>query len=418
MAKIPAAMRISLSQARAMILRAQGLPPPGKPVLRAVLERTGFVRTLGGIDVYLALRARLPGLWRTKLDRAVDLREAQVVPSVRGCIYLVPRRDVALSLRTADLLSRARVEREGRKAGIRPGEADSVGTEVLKVLKARGPLPTDALRRAMPDGVVRSLGDTGKKAGISSPLPLALRALEFAGRIERTLVGGRLDTERYLWQIAPVNPFSEAGLPLDAESLWCRLAGIFFGAAGIGTLRDFATWAGIPQKDAKAAFAALPLVPVEVDGRDGPFFALEDRRKAPADSGEAAEAIAFLPFDDNLTALHDGPALLVDEEHHGLRVGQWGGSDTTLGASRHMSFRSFVADGKISGLWEYEPQARTIVLGWFAKPKPASRKRVAEAAESLAGFITSELGHGRSYSIDTEADLSRRAGEIRKLKLA
>jgi len=48
---------------------------------------------------------------------------------------------------------------------------------------------------------VRSLGEKGKKLGLSSTLPPALRTLEFEGRIERTLEGGRLDSERYLWRL-------------------------------------------------------------------------------------------------------------------------------------------------------------------------------------------------------------------------
>src|SRR5215212_447861 len=182
-------LRVSLEQARRAFVSAQGFPPrPGRSVVQ-VLEETGFVRTLGGSDIYLALRARMPGMRRADLEAVVEAHEAQIVPAVRGCMYLVPRRDVPLALRMADVVSRSRHERDQEKAGIRPGEVEGVGKAVLETLRERGPLTTDALRKALPSGTVRSLGEVGKRVGISSPLPGALRMLEFDGHVERTLEG-------------------------------------------------------------------------------------------------------------------------------------------------------------------------------------------------------------------------------------
>ena len=169
-------VRLSLDRARKVFLVAQGLPARGSRPPARILEDTGFVRTLGGVDVYLAVRARRPGLTRAELDTAAEQHAVQVVPAVRGCMYLVPRRDVPLALRVADLLSRPRAEREHEKAGIRPGEVEEVANAAVQVLEERGPLTTDALRRALPDGLVRSLGEAGKKVGISSPLPPRRRA--------------------------------------------------------------------------------------------------------------------------------------------------------------------------------------------------------------------------------------------------
>ena len=411
-------VRLSRAQARALMLRAQCLPPVGRPTLARVLERIAFVRTLGGVDAYLALRARIPTLKKAALDRAVDRQEARIVPSVRGCIYLVPESEVGPSMRAADLLSRDRFERDAQKAGIRPGEVETLARTVGALIESDGPFTTDALRRALPAGVVRSLGETGKKVGVSSPLPQALRLLEFAGRIERTTEGGRLDTERYAWRAtkgAGTAPTGTTGSEdADATDLWKHFARIFFRAAGLATVGQLAAWIGIPKRDTAAAIEGLPLRPAEIQGESEAFLLWEEPRSA----GEAAaDAVAFLPFDDNLTALHDGPAILVDEAHHDLEVPQWGGKDTTLGASRHMAFRSFVADGKIAGFWEYDPDAKTVLTGWFAKPKPAARKAVAEGAASLAAFNAGELGHARSFSLDTDDELRERIGRMRQLDL-
>src|SRR5919106_4431031 len=137
------ALRLSLAEARKVFIAAQGLPAPSGRSIVSALEETGFVRTLGGVDVYLAVRARVPGMRRADLDGTVAAGEAQVVPAVRGCMYLVPRRDVPLALRVASLLNRSRDEREHQKAGIRPGEVEAAGQAALQVLGERGPLTTD-----------------------------------------------------------------------------------------------------------------------------------------------------------------------------------------------------------------------------------------------------------------------------------
>src|SRR6185295_3555016 len=88
----------------------------------AVIARTGWLRTLGGIDVYLSARARRAGLAPKDLDSASAKLAVQIVPAVRGCIYLVPRKDVPLALRIAAALARPRNERELGKVRVPPKE--------------------------------------------------------------------------------------------------------------------------------------------------------------------------------------------------------------------------------------------------------------------------------------------------------
>ena len=104
-----------------------------------------------------------------------------MVPAARGCMYLVARPQVALALRLAARLTLPRAEREHAKAGIRPREVEELAAAVRETLTRKGPLTTEALRKALPEGSVRSLGEVGKKVGISSALPSALRLLEFDG---------------------------------------------------------------------------------------------------------------------------------------------------------------------------------------------------------------------------------------------
>lgn len=415
-ARTAPALTLSLDRARRAFLAAQGLAGEPGAGLLPTLERTGFVRTMGGVDVYLAARARVPGLSRADLDGAVERGEVQVVPAVRGCMYLVPRRHVAVCLRVADLLSRGRDEREHQKAGIRPGEVEEVAQAVLAALGAKGPLTTDAVRRALPEGTVRSLGEAGKKIGISSPLPPALRLLEFQGKVERTSENGRLDTERYLWRAAKQSPFEGVRLPEEPIALYALLAELFFRAAGLGTVKDFAAWAGISRRDAKAACERLDLLPVTVEGVEEEHRALAEAQEALAAEDGSGRGLALLPFEDNVVALHGGAALLVDAAHLGTEVPAWGHTKgSTLGDARYMSFRSIVAEGRLRGFWEYDPGSREVALAVFDPVSAATRRKVESAAVETARFLAGELGHGKSYSIDTDEDLARRAGQIRDL---
>ncbi|HEX3129520.1 MAG TPA: crosslink repair DNA glycosylase YcaQ family protein [Thermoanaerobaculia bacterium] len=412
MPTITPALRLTRDQLRRVCVAAQGLAPaPGQSVVGA-LEETGFVRTLGGVDVYIAVRARVPGLRRDDLDGTVEAQQAQIIPAARGCMYLVPRRDVPISLRVASLLSRTRDERDHEKAGVRPGEVEEVAKAALASLRERGPMTTDGLRKAMPAGTLRSLGEQGKKVGISSALPGALRRLEFEGLVERALENRRLDSERYLWRAVAVSPFEGVKLPDDPIDLYAGMARIFFHAAGLATQKDFAGWIGIPQRDAKAAIERLSLLPVEVEGSGDLHYLQEDRRGLLEESGDA---IALLSFEDNLIHLHGGPAFLVDEAHHGAEVPSWGmGRPSTLGEARHLSLRSFVTDGKIAGFWEYDPDTREIVVRPFAPLAAKTRKKVDEAAADLSRFLAEDLGHGRSFSLDTDEELRKRTAKIRE----
>src|SRR6185503_3606515 len=92
------ALRLSAAKARAAVLAVQGLAGEPYPDVTTVLVEAGFLRTLGGAEVCLAL---------------------------------------------ADRLSSKRDARDQERAGMRPGEAQEVGKAVLVTLAARGPLSTN-----------------------------------------------------------------------------------------------------------------------------------------------------------------------------------------------------------------------------------------------------------------------------------
>lgn len=73
-----ASPQITLARARAHWHARTGLAAPLSGDPDEVVARTGWVRTPGGADVYLAMRARVPGLSRKALDGLVEQSRLRV----------------------------------------------------------------------------------------------------------------------------------------------------------------------------------------------------------------------------------------------------------------------------------------------------------------------------------------------------
>ena len=397
-------------QVRIVRLAAQGMcPAAGTPPMQ-LIARTGWLRTLGGADAYLAIHARQRSLPRALTDEVVQRGDLRVTPSVRGCMYLVPKADADLCLAVAELQTRARAEREQAKAGIETGEVEELANAAFEMLKKSGPLTTDALRRALPEGSIRSLGDAGKKVGISSPLPPALRRLEFERRIERRPEGGRLDTEHYLWHATKTQASTA---PTEPDAIADALFARFLQHAGAATSAMFAAWSGFSQRDAKAA--AVRSKPMCAQGPDGEELFVRDDVEHLLRMGPAlASTVAFLPFEDNLVHLYGGPAHLVDEEYLDLEAPRWGRSKgkpmppATLRELPHLALRPLLVDGRLGGFWEYDPDAEVALPRCFHAPSRAAQVLLEEHSELVSSLLRSEIGHGRSFSLDTDDELRHR----------
>ncbi|WP_375768185.1 winged helix DNA-binding domain-containing protein [Archangium gephyra] len=412
---ITPALTLTLERVRAHWHRKQGLAEPLQASVEEVVASTGWLRTLGGVDAYLAARARVPGLKRQQLDEAVEQSRLQVVPAVRGCIYVVPRPEVPLVLRLAEEQHGKRAEREYEKAGIALTELADVGEAVLKALR-KGPLSTDALRKALPEGTVRSLGDKGKKVGISSTLPPALRHLEFEGKVERSLEGGRLDTERYLWRLPAKNPLSGAKVPAVAVERHARIAATFFRQAGPATLESFTTWAALSQREARAAMETLPLVPVAVEGLAVECWVMEDELAVLREKVPISSSLSLLAFEDCYLAFHGGPALFTDPKHHARQVPVWGKmKGGTLGDARYLFMRPLLDGDRLVGFWEYDMDAGAVVFGTFDALAPKRRKAIEALAGDIAAFLRDDVGHAHSFSLDSDDSVRDRAALVKAM---
>ncbi len=160
-----------------------------------VLRMTGRARSVGGASPYLTLFARA-GIGRQTVDDALARLEIHELPAARGCTYLVPAADFALALKVGQGFADEAEMKLARKLGVTNKEVDRLNNAVVRALEEK-PLDPDELRGAT-QGIVRNLGEEGKKKGLTSTLPVALGMLQSAGEIRRVPTNGRLDQQT--WQ--------------------------------------------------------------------------------------------------------------------------------------------------------------------------------------------------------------------------
>jgi hypothetical protein len=149
----------------------------------------------------------------------------------------------------------------------------------MRVGSVGRPLDPDGIREAT-GKASRSLGEEGKKRGLTTTLPLALGRLQTEGRIRRVPVNGRLDQQRYKYVKWTPNPLAK--YPESLSAAFTELARRFFRWVGPATLGEFQWFSAQGVKATKQAVEPLGLVPA------GPG---SDRVLLPD------EATAFASFD-------------------------------------------------------------------------------------------------------------------------
>lgn len=361
----------------------------------AVLERTGWARSVGGVGPYLTLFARA-GTSRAAADAAVAALEIHELPSARGCTYVVPRADFALALTVGQGTGEAAEIQTARKhLGLTDAELDRLCARVLAALD-RGPLDPAALKDSLGD-VVRNLGPEGKKRGVTTTLPLALGKLQARGEIRRVPIGGRLDQQRYAYARWTDSPLVGGGMP--PEEAFVALARRFFRWIGPATAAQFQAFAGLGVKAAKAATAPLGLVPVSPDS---PLLLLPDDLDALRAFTPPAEPVYRLVASvDGLALLRRDLAPLI-EPADAPRLGAGNGL-------QDLPSHAILDRGRVIGLWEYDPAEGAIAWASFVAPTAALRAEV----ERTAAMIRDELGDARAFSLDSPDSRRPRIAALR-----
>lgn len=391
-----------LRKLRAWWSHRQGLDGSlgGKPS-GTVLEQVGWARSVGGVGPYLTLFAR-NGAGRARVDAAVASLEIHELPSARGCTYVVPASDFEIALRVNQGGSDEAQMRTARKLGVTDDEVVSLRTGVLKAL-SKGPLDPEELRKATGD-LSRSLGEEGKKKGMTTTLPLALGQLQTSGDIRRVPTNGRLDQQRYRYVAWRPNPLQ--GSAPSTQALQTELARRFFRWIAPATVAEFQWFSGFGVKAAKAAIEPLDLVALE-EGSDR-LLTREDKDAFEAFRVPKEPMYSLVSSVDSMFLLRRNVPDLVAEGDSERKVF---GEKTLLNAANLVDLpnHGILDRGRLIGLWEYDQPTESIAWTSFG----IKDKELEAAVRKTEKYIQEELGDARSFSLDSPRSRVQRIEVLR-----
>lgn len=392
-------MPITPEKLRAWYSHVQGLDGSltvAKPA--EVLARTGWARSVGGVGPYLTLYSRA-AISREAADKAVESLEIHELPAARNCTYVLPAEDFALGLSVGSSFWGGDL-RTALKLGVTEKEIDKLCDTVKKALLT-GTLDPDEIREHV-GSAARSLGEEGRKKGVSTTLPLALGKLQAQGEIRRVPMNGRLDQQRYKYTRWHPNPLSK--FKLSPEEAATELARRYFSWIGPAPLAAFQAFSGLGVKASQAAVAALKLAP------------LGDRWMLPARRDEFENFTVPKEPQYVLASSLDGLCLLgrplrellapADESRQFFLE-----KDTRAGSSLKEPPSHMILDrGRLIGLWEYDPSTESIAWTAFVKKTKELERAVTQTEE----YVRTQLGDARSFSLDSPKSRAPKIAYLRK----
>lgn len=367
-----------------------------------VLERVGWARSVGGVGPYVTLFSRA-GIGREQTDAAVAALQIHELPAARGCTYVLPAGDFALGLKVGQAFGLESEMKVARKLGVTDKEIDKLCAAVVKALAAKT-LDPEGIRQAV-GGAARSLGEEGKKKGLSSTLPISLGRLQSEGEIRRVPVNGRLDQQRYGYTLWHPNPL--AAFKLSAGEANFELARRFFSWAGPATAAEFQWFSGLGVKAAKAAIDPLKLVDFEPGSglmlHAADFDALQSFK--PPNSPQyslvtSIDSIALLRRDiQSMFAVEDRQREIPGETGKGVAGG----------ALKDFSCQVILDRGRVVGVWEYDTATESIVAMTFVDRD----KRLEAAIKRTEEYVRTQLGDARVFSLDSPKSRAPKIAALR-----
>jgi hypothetical protein len=369
----------------------------------AVLERSGWARSVGGVGPYLAIFSR-GGVGREAVDSAAARLEILELPSARGCTYVLPASDFALGLKVGQAFGHESEMKVARKLGVTDTEIEKLCEAVVAALANESLDPAGLRDRT--GGASRGLGPEGKKKGITTTLPLALGKLQSLGEVRRVPTNGRLDQQRYRYALWRPNPLKGFNVPDDEA--YARLSRRFFSWIAPATIADFQRFSGLGVKAAQAAVASLKLEPL-TPGDDRLIFP-EERAAFEKFTVPAKPQVVLTSSLDSLALLRrDLKALVAVDDLKVMVDGERGKIEA--GGLADLPNHAIFDRGRLVGLWEFDPAKQEIVWTPFGAASPG----VAKAVKTMEEYVRSQLGDARSFSLDSPES---RAPKIQSLREA
>jgi Winged helix DNA-binding domain len=365
----------------------------------AVLQKTGWARSVGGANPYLSLFSRAE-INRDSADQAAAKLEIHELPSARGCTYVVPASDYALALTVGrGFGEEAEIQLAIKYLKVTEREIEKLMQSVIAALKD-GPKDPRKLKEHL-GSAVRNLGKEGKKRGMSTTLPLALGKLQTMGQIRRIPASGRLDQQRYSYALWQPSPLQKSKLSENAAQI--ELLRKYFQWIGPATLKEFQWFSGWSLKTCKEVASAIKLLSAEPDNE---LLILEEEADAFRSFRPPSKAFYCLVSSlDNVMHLRRDLSALLDPADQKRDVLQ----DKKKNLLQDLPYHAILDRGRVIGLWEFEVSTGKIAWSSFA-PADKELKSVIGKTEE---FVREQLGDARSFSLDTPESRSSRIAALR-----
>lgn len=368
-----------------------------------ILEKSGWARSVGGVNPYLTLFAR-GGVTRDAAEKAAANLTIHELPSARGCTYVVPSSDFALALKVGQGFGEeAEIKIAIKHLGVTEKEIGRLMDRVTKVLE-KGPKDPRELKNSLGDAV-RNLGEEGKKRGMTTTLPLALGRLQSTGRIRRVPLNGRLDQQRYAYTLWSPSPLEK--MKISAEEAYAELARRYFRWIGPATVKEFQWFSGLGANASKSTVESLGLVAVE-KGSDmlispdelDAFHSFRPTKEARFSLVSGLDALFLLrrSLSDHVDAIDQKRQLMIDSKKKSLL--------------QDLPSHAIVDRGRMVGLWEFDPSAGSIAWTSFVAPDKRLKAAVAKTEE----FVREQLEDARSFSLDSPESRAPRIAALKKAR--
>jgi hypothetical protein len=221
--------------------------------------------------------------------------------------------------------------------------------------------------------------------------------LQTSGHIHRVPLNGRLDQQRYRYQLWHPNPLQD--FSLSTEEAYTELARRYFHWIGAATMAEFQEFAGIGVKAAKDAVAPLHLEPLAPD--DSRMVPPANRLDFAAFKNPSKPCYSLVGSIDSLFQMRREISSLLDPED--AQRPSFANGPKGLGS------HAIVDRGRIVGLWEYDPEHAAIVWSAFIKPD----KQLRDAVAKTEAYVRDQLGDARGFSLDNPKSRAPRIAALR-----
>jgi hypothetical protein len=362
------------------------------------LRRTGWLTTSGSTNVYLSLRARMPGVSREAIDRAaldgidvVEVPGAHARPPV-----LVPRDEMALALRMHWDSYRKHAASYFERGDFTEAALTAVAAQVCRALD-EGPLSTSGIRSRV----------THRDAG--ALLIGALVHLTVRGIVRRFAEDGRLDSSSYVYELRHPDDHPDLEAVGGADAVAAAATRLFLQRYGPATVDEIVEWAPLTKGAVRKALTAMDAEALAVDGWTKQAWLLPEDVKAWDDSvreGSRGGDVVFLPYRDPLVARRRPPAVLASD--YRARILDANTKPVAIGTAKKIPHHAVVCGGELVGVWEYDPGTRRVLPRVWSTDRRV-RAGVKQAAADTARFIREQLGDFKLSAVDPD---DRRAKRI------